>query len=365
MKIGVPREILRGERRVALVPAAVAALARAGHALVIERGAGVEAGYADREFELAGASLVDSAAEAYDAELVVKIKELQDTEWRHVRPESTLMGFLLLPAHRNVVHELRARRASAIAAETIEDAAHHLPVLSPMSRISGALSITIGGGLLMSAAGRGIDLADARVVVLGAGSAGVAAADRAHALGANLSVLSRVGPRLAALAQRYGLDARTIALTPDAMIDALEGADLVIGALNNPGEPTPRVIDREHLRSMGRGGVLIDIAIDGGGVAQTSRVTHHGEPTFIEEGVIHYMVPNIPAAVPRSASMAYSAAVLPYVEAIAAQGLAAAAQADDGLAAGVQLALGQVTHRGLADALGTERRELATVWDAA
>ncbi|MBL8520689.1 MAG: alanine dehydrogenase [Betaproteobacteria bacterium] len=359
MRIGLPREVKSGERRVALTPDAVATLAGAGHAVRVQAGAGLGAGFADAAYAAAGAAIVEGAREAYEADLVVKVKELQDTEWRHVQPDSILLGFLLLAYQRNIVHELRARRVYAIAAESIVDASGRLPVLAPMSRISGALAIGIGAHWLMHPHGpRGVDIADARVVVLGAGSAGTAAAIRAHALGANVSVLSRVGPRLAALAHRFGLDARTMAMQPEALMDALDGADLVIGAINVQGGATPKLIDREHLRSMGEGAVLIDISIDGGGVADTSRETDFDAPTYIEEGVIHYAVPNMPSAVPRSATLAYSAALLPHVMALAEHGARSALQRDDGLAAGAQLFGGQVVARMLADSLSTEPRSL-------
>lgn len=360
MRIGIPREIKPGERRVSLTPEAVASLIRAGHAVRIESGAGIGAGFSDAPYAEAGATIVREAKEAFDADLVVKVKELQSTEWRHVREDSSLVGFLLLPFHRNIAHELRARRVTALAAEAFADQSGRLPVLAPMSRISGALAISVGAHWLSLPMGpRGVEIADARVVVLGAGSAGAAAAIRAHALGANVSVLSRVGPRLAALAHRFGLEARTMAMQPDALIDALEGADLVIGALNTHGGATPKLIDREHLRSMGAGAVLIDISIDGGGVAETSRETQFDAPTYVEEGVIHYAVPNMPSAVPRSATLAYSAALLPYVAAVADLGAKRAVQCNDGLAAGVQLFQGHVVHKGLADAMSCEARSLA------
>ncbi len=359
MRIGVPTEIKLGERRVALTPDAVASLIRAGHAVRVEAGAGSQCGFTDMSYAEAGATLVGEARDAFDADVVVKVKELQATEWRHVKEDSALVGFLLLPYHRNIAHELRARRVTALAAEAFSDQSGRLPVLSPMSRISGALAISVGAHWLARPNGpRGVDIADARVVVLGAGSAGSAAAIRAHALGANVSVLSRVGPRLAALAHRFGLEARTMAMQPEALMDALDGADLVVGAINAQGGATPRLMDREHLRSMGAGAVLVDISIDGGGVAETSRETSFDAPTYLEEGVIHYAVPNMPSAVPRSASLAYSAALLPYVAALADLGAKRAIQHNDGLAAGVQLFQGQVVHRGLAEALACEARSL-------
>ena len=360
MRIGVPKEIKPGERRVALTPDAVAALIRAGHAVRVETGAGQGAGFADAPYAEAGATLVEETTDAFDADLVVKVKELQTTEWRHVREDSTLMGFLLLPFHRNIAHELRARRVTALGAEAFTDQSGRLPVLAPMSRISGALSISVGAHWLAHPNGpRGVDIADARVVVLGAGNAGAAAAIRAHALGANVSVLSRVGPRLAALAHRFGLNARTMAMQQDALIDALDGADLVIGAINVQGGATPKLVDREHLRSMGEGAVLIDIGIDGGGIAETSRETHFDAPTYTEEGVIHYAVSNMPSAIPRSATLAYSSAILPYVAAVADLGVKRGVQHDDGLAAGTQLFQGQVVNRALAEAMACEVRNLA------
>ena len=359
MRVGVPKEIKPGERRVALTPDAVAALIRAGHAVRVESNAGSGAGFADALYASAGATIVEEAKDAFDAELVVKVKELQATEWRHVRENSALMGFLLLPFHRNISHELRARHVTAFACEAFTDQSGRLPVLAPMSRISGALSVSIGAHWLAHPNGpRGVDIADARVVVLGAGSAGAAAAIRAHALGANVSVLSRVGPRLAALAHRFGLNARTMAMQTDALIDALDGADLVIGAINAQGGATPKLIDREHLRSMGNGAVLIDIGIDGGGIAETSRETHFDAPTYTEEGVIHYAVSNMPSAVPRSATLAYSSAVLTYAATVADLGAKRAVLHDDGLAAGAQLFQGQVVHRALADAMACESRML-------
>ncbi|HEX4858761.1 MAG TPA: alanine dehydrogenase [Usitatibacteraceae bacterium] len=365
MKIGIPREIKDGERRVALVPDAVRALCAAGHALVVEHDAGAGAGFADDEYLAAGASLAESAPAAFDADLVVKVKELQNGEWPHLRNGGMVMGFLLLAGHRNVAHEMLARRITGIAYETIDHPLHHFPVLSPMSRISGELAVTIGAHWLMAPqGGRGIALSGARVVVLGAGNAGAAAALTAQSLGASVTVLSRVGVRLASLAQRFGLEGRTAAISLEALDDALSGADLVIGAVHVAGQPTPKLVTRDHLRSMGSGAVLVDISIDGGGVAESSRPTSMSEPTYVDGGVIHYCVPNIPAAVPRSASLMLSAAVLPYVESLAARGLTEALRDDPGFAAGLQIHGGQVTHGATAQALGRPHVDIDTLLHA-
>ncbi|MEO8102861.1 MAG: alanine dehydrogenase [Betaproteobacteria bacterium] len=363
MIIGVPKEIKDGERRVALTPAAVASLVLAGHLLKMERGAGSGSGFVDAEYVAAGAEIVGGAVQAFDADLVVKVKEIQTDEWRLLNPGGMLFSFLHLGADAFMAHELLARRITGIAFETVEDASKRLAILAPMSVIAGELAIPIAANLLMTPhGGRGVTIADARVVILGAGSAGSAAARIALALGADVSVISRVGPRLAALAHKLGSSARTMAMHPVTLAEATRDADVVVGAVNVPGAATPKLLTHECMRAMsahkGPGAVLVEICIDGGGVAATSRPTYHSAPTYVEEGVTHYCVANIPAAVPRSASLALSAAVLPYVAALAAKGLARALRDDDGLAAGLQIHAGQVTHPLIARELKRPHRDL-------
>jgi alanine dehydrogenase len=232
-----------------------------------------------------------------------------------------------------------------------------------MSVIAGELAVPIGANLLMTSnGGRGVSIGDARVLILGAGNAGAAAARIAIALGADVTVISRVGPRLAALAHKLGSSARTMAMQATTLAAATREADLIIGAVNLPGATTPKLLTRDDLAAMtackGPGAVLIEICIDGGGIAATSHPTVHSAPTFVDEGVTHYCVANMPAAVPRSASMALSAAVLPHVMALAVKGLTQALRDDDGLAAGLHMHGGQVTHAAIARELNRPHRDL-------
>ena len=353
MLIGLPREIKGGERRVALTPDAVGALRAKGHVVRVHTGAGSGAGFADADYTAAGAAVVSNAAAAFDVDLVVKVKEIQTGEWGHFRPDSMLFSFMHLGLDHEMARQLLARRVTGIAFETVEDDSRRLAILGPMSIIAGRMAVPLGANLLMIPNGsRGVAISDARVVIVGAGNAGAAAAATALALGADVTVLAPVGQRLALLAHKLGSSARTIAINPEALTVALESADLVIGAVNIPGAATPKLITRSHLRSMGEGAVLIEICIDGGGISDTARATSHAQPTYVEEGVTHYCVANMPAAVPRSASIAMSNAVLPYVVALADKGLTQALRDDAGLAAGLHMHGGHITHAAVAKALG-------------
>ena len=355
MLIGLPREIKDGERRVALTPNAVAALHARGHAVRVHAGTGLGAGFSDADYAAAGAAIVSNAAATFDVDLVVKVKEIQTGEWNHLRPDSMLFSFLHLGGDHSMANALLTRRVTGIAFETVEDASRRLAILGPMSVIAGEMSIQIGANLLMAHNfGRGVAIGDARIVIVGAGNAGAAAAATALALGADVTVLGRVGQKLALLAHKLGSSARTIAINPDALMTALNAADLVIGAVNIPGSATPKLLTREHLQAMGAGAVLIEICIDGGGISETARATSHSQPTYIEEGVLHYCVSNMPAAVPRSASIAISNAILPYVLSLADKGLRQALRDDAGLAAGLHMHGGRITHAAIAQDLGVD-----------
>lgn len=366
MNIGLPKEIKDGERRVALTPDAVASLAINGHKVRVESGAGVGSGFSDALYAAAGAEIVSSAAKAFDADLVVKVKELQTgpvNETQLLNPGGMLFSFLHLTSDPLMAHELLARRITGIAFETVEDASKRLAILAPMSVIAGELAVPIAANLLMTGnGGRGVAISDARVVIAGAGSAGAAAARTAIALGADVTVISRVGPRLAALAHKLGSSARTVAMQTGALAEAARNADVVIGTVNVPGSATPKLLNRRDVNAItasnGAGAVLVEICIDGGGIAETSHQTYHSAPTYIDEGVIHYCVANVPAGVPRSATMALSAAVMPYLQALAAKGLMRALREDDGLAAGLQIHGGAVTHPGVAKELKRPYRDL-------
>ena len=366
MIIGVPKEIKDGERRVALLPDAVAALVAAGHTVRVESNAGAGSGFADALYTAAGAVVVPGATQAFDADLVVKVKEIQPGEWQRLNPGGMLFCFLHLVSDRAMAQELLARRITGIAFETVEDGAGRLSILSPMSAIAGRLSTVVAANLLMTPqGGRGIEIGDARVVIVGAGNAAEAAARTAVSLGSEVTVISRAGPRLDALANRCGSQMKCVAIQHDVLAATIEDADVVIAAVNLPGAATPKLLGRENMAAMtarkGAGAVLIEICIDGGGISRTSHQTYLSAPAYVDEGVTHYCVANMPAAVPRSASMALSAAIMPHVLALSSKGLTRALREDDGLAAGLQIHGGQVTHAAMARALQRPHFDLDAV----
>lgn len=357
MRIGIPRESKPGERRVALLPDAVACLVAAGHEVRVAAGAGSGAGEADAAYATAGARIV-AADEAWQAELVVKVKEIQPGEWELVAPGSTLFCFQHLVGEPELTRALASRAITAIAFEMVRDGAGGFPILAPMSALAGRLAIVAGAHhLTVPGGGRGVLLAGgpgsepARVLVLGGGHAGANAAQVAASLGASVTLLTRSEATRDDLWSRFdGLIALDLA-TPENLEAEVPAADLVVGAVFVPGAPTPRLLPRGLVARMRPGSVIVDVSIDAGGVAETSRPTTHDDPVFIAEGVLHYCVPNMPAAVPRAAAQALSSVAGPLALALAG-GIADAARADPGLAAGVLLWQGRATHAGIASEAG-------------
>jgi len=343
MRIGVPRETKEGERRVGLTPAEVSVLAAEGHDVRVERGAGLAIGIADARFEAAGARLA-SADEAWRSELVVKVKEVQPAELDRVREGPMLFGYQHLAGEPDRALALVRRRASAIAYELVCDERGAFPLLAPMSAIAGRMAV--------EKAWESLGRAASKVLVLGAGHAGLDAAATARDLGASVVVLTRSASSRDAAAQRLGGGVEC-GLAESAAIErhAID-ADVVVGAVFVPGTPTPKLLPRTLVRRMRRGAWIADISIDAGGVAETSRATTHAEPTFVDEGVVHYCVPNIPAADPVGASAALARAALPFVRRLAAQGIEAALRADPALRSGLLLWHGALSHRGIAAEAG-------------
>lgn len=366
MQIGIPKEIKDQEYRVALTPAGAARLAGAGHVAVVEAGAGAASGFADRDYEAAGARISDAAA-AWQADLVFKVKEPQAAELPLLRPGQILFCYLHLAAAPVLARALMARGVVAVAFETVEDAAGHTPLLAPMSRVAGRLAVQAGmQALEMQHGGRGVLLAGVegvppgRVVIVGGGEVGSNAAHIAVGIGAEVVLLDRDPARLAAFSARYPGRIGTVLSDPGAIEREIARADLVIGAVYLHGRRTPRLITRAMVRGMPRGAALIDVAIDQGGIAETSRVTRHDAPFFVEEGVVHYGVANMPGAVARTSTLALEAATLPYLLRLVKEGPTAAFAADPGFAAGLNLAAGRICHAGLAADLG----EAAGDWQA-
>ena len=358
MRIGIPRESKDGELRVALDPAAAAVLAREGHEVRVAAGAGAGIGATDEAYRAAGATIVDAVG-AWRSELVVKVKEIQPGEWTALERGSTLFSFQHLVGEPALAREVADRAITAIAFEMVRDADGGFPLLAPMSVIAGRLAIQVGAQLLtLPAGGNGTLLAGcpgaetARVLVLGAGHAGTHAAEVAAALGAKVTILTRSAATRDAVAARLGPSVEADLATPQAIERHALAADLVVGAVFVPGAPTPKLLPRSLVRRMKPGSVIVDISIDAGGVAETSRPTTHAEPTFVAEGVVHYCVPNMPSAVARAGAAALSAAALPYVRSLAGKGIAGALRDDAGLRAGVLLWQGRFTHAGIAAEAG-------------
>jgi alanine dehydrogenase len=358
MRIGIPRELKDGERRVGVVPDGVRALSRAGHAVVVERSCGAASGLTDAQYLEADAALGDADA-VWECPLIVKVKELQAAEYSRLRPGVTVFGFAQLNRDRHLLDAVVRSGARLIACETVRDGQGGLPLLAPMSRIAGRLAPLVGAAALQTSAGgngtllTGIDdVAPARVLVIGAGNVGGEAARVAARLGCRVAVASRGARRLHDLAQalaRAGTPVTTLQLEPrsSGFDAALADADLVIGAVLEPGTLSPKLVARAALRSMRPGSALVDVGIDQGGIAETSRMTTLAAPTYVEEGIVHYAVPNMPALVARTATLALTAATLPRILALA-DGVARALDADPDLAAGAMVWDGSIVHPGLA-----------------
>ena len=367
MKIGVPKEIKVHEYRVGMVPAGVRELVLAGHQVTVQSGAGAGIGCGDDTYRAAGASIAKGAEEIFSgADLVVKVKEPQLAECRQLRAGQVLFTYLHLAADREQTLALQASGCTAIAYETVTATDGSLPLLTPMSEVAGRMSVQVGATSLQKASGgRGVLLggvpgvAPAKVIVLGGGVSGTHAAEMAVGLGADVTVVDRSVRRLRELSALYGNRLKTVYSTAHAIEELVRDADLVIGAVLIAGAAAPKLVTRAMLKTMQPGSVLVDIAIDQGGCFETSRPTTHAEPTYVEEGIIHYCVTNMPGAVPRTSTFALTNATLPYVRALADHGWQQALAADAGLARGLNIHAGQVTHAAVAKSLGLEFREMA------
>jgi alanine dehydrogenase len=362
MKIGVPKEIKIHEYRVGLVPAGVRELVDAGHEVRVETGAGAGIGFEDAHYQAAGAQIAATPADVFaTSDLVVKVKEPQIAECRQLQKGQVLFTYLHLAADREQTEALLACGATAIAYETVTAADGSLPLLTPMSEVAGRMSVQVGATCLQKAnGGFGVLLggvpgvAPAKVVVLGGGVSGTHAAEMAVGLRADVTVVDRSVKRLRELSAIFGNRLKTVYSTAQAIEDLVRDADLVIGAVLIAGAAAPKLVTRAMVRSMKPGTVLVDIAIDQGGCFETSRPTTHAEPTYVQDGVLHYCVTNMPGAVPRTSTFALTNATLPYVRALADSGWRQAITRDPGLARGLNVHAGRLTHEAVASALGIE-----------
>jgi alanine dehydrogenase len=358
MIIGVPKEIKEQEYRVALLPSGAYQLIRRGHEVIVERGAGVGAGYPDSEYTEAGATLLDSHAAVFErADMIVKVKEPLASEFPLLRSDQILFTYLHLAASRGLTEALMKAGVTGLAYETIE-VNRRLPLLEPMSEIAGRMSVLVGGYFLAKhCGGSGVLLGGVpgvlpgKVVVLGGGTSGINAARMAQGLGADVTILEVDLERMRFLDITLHT-AHTLYSNESHLMEILSGTDLLIGAVLVPGAKAPKLINREMLRRMRPGSVLVDIAIDQGGCAETSHPTTHHDPVFVEEGVTHYCVANMPGAYARTATQALTNVTYRYIELLADHGLAEAASKQPALLGGINVMNRNVTHKAVAEAHG-------------
>src|SRR5579864_5958471 len=369
MIIGVPKEVKDHEARVGLVPSGVISLREAGHEVLVETNAGEGSAITDHEFMQAGAGIALKAAEVWSkADLIVKVKEPQPSEYEYLRPDLILFTYLHLAPVPELTNRLIEARVSGVAYETIREADGSLPLLTPMSEVAGRMAVQVGAQYLEAPnGGRGVLLggvpgvAPANVVVLGGGVVGTNAAKIAVGMGAHVTVIDRNLNRLRELDDIFNQQIVTLASNVFTISETLKHADLVIGAVLIPGAAAPRIVRRQMIANMKRGAVVVDVAIDQGGCFETSHATTHTEPVYFVDGVLHYCVSNMPAAVPHTSTFSLTNATFPYLLELANKGLERAVDERPALRQGVNTYKGYVTHPGVAESQGRSWKDLARV----
>jgi alanine dehydrogenase len=369
MIVGCAREIKDHEARVGLVPWGVTALRDAGHRVLVEAGAGVGSSIPDREYIEAGAEIVETAAEVWkSAELVVKVKEPQPSEYSYFRPGLILFTYLHLAPLPELTEKLVASKVSGVAYETIREEDGSLPLLTPMSEVAGRMAVQVGAQYLEAPnGGRGVLLggipgvAPGNVVILGGGVVGHNSAKMAVGLGAHVTIIDKNLNRLRELDDIYSSQVVTLASNDWTVRESLKTADLVVGAVLIPGASAPRLVRREMLAGMKRGAVMVDVSIDQGGCFETSHATTHTNPIYFVDGVLHYCVSNMPAAVPHTSTFGLTNATFPYLLKIANLGLEGACESQRAICEGVNTMHGAITYPAVAESQGRPWKELAAV----
>jgi alanine dehydrogenase len=369
MIIGVPKEVKDHETRVGLVPSGVTALREAGHDVLVQSTAGEGSALTDREYMQAGGAIIERAEEVWRrADLVVKVKEPQASEYGYLRPGLALFTYLHLAPLPDLTNRLLEAEVVGIAYETIRERDGSLPLLTPMSEVAGRMAVQVGAQYLEAPnGGRGILLggvpgvAPANVVVLGGGVVGTNAAKVALGMGAHVTMIDRNLNRLRELDDIFNGQVVTLASNSWTIGENLKTADLVIGAVLIPGASAPKLVRREMIANMRRGSVVVDVAIDQGGCFETSHATTHTEPIYFVDGVLHYCVSNMPAAVPHTSTFALTNATFPYLLELANKGVESACDGNPALREGVNTYHGYVTHHGVAESQGRQWKELAKV----
>lgn len=366
MKVGTTKELKNHEYRVGLTPDNVAEYIKHGHEVFVETGAGVGAGFPDKEYEEVGAKILGTSKEVFDTcDMIVKVKELEECEYDLVHEGQILYTYLHLASNKKFAEVLMKKGIKAVAFETVTDGMGNLPCLRPMSQIAGRLSIQEGAKYIeQSFGGRGILLGGVpgvergKIVIIGGGVAGTYAAKAAVGIDAQVTLLDINPNRLAYIEDIFGASVNTLYSTEANIKKALSEADLVIGSVLIPGGSTPKLVRREHLKLMKKGAVIVDIAIDQGGCCESSHVTTHDDPIFIEEGIVHYCVGNMPGAVPHTSTVALANTTIRYGLLMADNGLEKAIQIDGGLKNGVNIYCGKCVNRNVASSLNLEYSEI-------
>jgi alanine dehydrogenase len=366
VRIGVPKEIKKNENRVGMTPSSVLTYTRSGHEVFVETNAGLAIGFTDQDYANAGATIVPTAKEAWSCDMVVKVKEPLPEEYAYFREDLILFTFLHLAPEPELTRTLIDNKVTAIAYETIQLDNGSLPLLTPMSEVAGKMSIQVGARFLeQTGGGKGVLLggvpgvAPAKVAIVGGGIVGENAAKIAVGLGADVSILDINPERLRQLDNLFRGRVKTIMSSPQNIAETVSQADLVVGAVLIPGARAPRLVTEEMVKNMVEGSVLVDVAIDQGGSIETvDRTTTHDNPVYEKFGVVHYAVPNMPGAVPRTSTIALTNVTTVYGLQIANKQWKRAALENSALAKGVNIAGGKVTHKAVAQSLGIEYTDI-------
>lgn len=355
MKVGIPKEVKDHEYRVGATPAMVKALVKGGHTVLVQKGAGSKIGFENEDYEKVGAKIVESAEEIYEADMIIKVKEPQPSEYPLLKENQILFCYLHLAPDPKQTEALLKQKVVGIAFETVTDYKGRLPLLTPMSEVAGRISIHAGANALhMASGGRGTLLggvpgvAPGKVVVIGGGVVGTQAAKMARGLGADVTILDNNLDRLRELDDLFEGRLKTLYSTPVTIEEELSTCDMVIGAVLIPGKVTPKLITKEFVKKMRHGSVIVDVAIDQGGCAETSRPTTHSDPIFVQDNVVHYCVANMPGACARTATIALTNSVLPFAIRLADKGYKDALLENPHLRDGLNVCLGKVTNEHVA-----------------
>ena len=362
MRIGIPKEIKNNENRVAMTPAGVHSLKLAGHEVFVETNAGVGSGFKDEEYEESGAVITKTAKEAWDVEMVMKVKEPLPEEYDYFYEGLILFTYLHLAAEPELTKALTDKKVVGIAYETVQLPNQSLPLLTPMSEVAGRMATQIGAQFLeKNYGGRGVLLAGipgvskGRVTVIGAGVVGTNAAKIAVGLGADVTILDLNPERLREIDVEFGSSVQTMMASPFTIAEAVKESDLVVGAVLIPGAKAPKLVTEEMVKQMPEGSVVVDVAIDQGGIFETSdRISTHDDPTYTKHGVLHYAVANIPGAVPRTATIGLTNVTIPYALQIANKGYEKACEENEALRKGINTLGGYVTYESVAKAHNLE-----------